>query len=113
VSDVPFDQLPPEERRRIVDEAIELVKSGKKTPAMVEWDGWLKRMQDEFEQRRVQWEEEMRTSDDPEVRLQWAIHQRQKACRHENVPPVKSFYSDEMVQRGVCPDCGVHLLELD
>jgi hypothetical protein len=34
-------------------------------------------------------------------------------CFHCRVPFVKSHYSDELVQRGVCPDCGTHCLELD
>ena len=38
---------------------------------------------------------------------------RRKHCRHDQVPFVKSHYSDEQVQRGTCPDCGVILLELD
>jgi hypothetical protein len=38
---------------------------------------------------------------------------KRKYCRHDQVPFVKSFYSDELVQRGRCPDCDVNLVELD
>lgn len=38
---------------------------------------------------------------------------RKKYCRHDQVPFVKSHYSNEQVQRGNCPDCGCILLELD
>lgn len=35
------------------------------------------------------------------------------SCPHTKVPWVKSQYSDERVQIGACPDCGVILQELD
>lgn len=51
----------------------------------------------------------------PPDELQEQLEQTAKinACQHPRVPLVKSYYSDEMVQRGACPDCHVILLELD
>ena len=34
-------------------------------------------------------------------------------CTHSKVPLRKSQYSDEMLQLGKCPECGMHLQELD
>jgi hypothetical protein len=57
--------------------------------------------------------EEKKDSQDPSDRLEWAVWKKRKTCKHENLPPVKSHYSDEMVMRGRCPDCDVNFLELD
>jgi len=38
---------------------------------------------------------------------------KRETCDHVLVPWVKSYYSDEMVQRGWCPSCKCNLIEMD
>lgn len=109
---VPFDSRSPEEREKIKQEAIEWARS-RQSEFSKEMDRKWKEWDKERDEMRARMEEQMRTSTDPEVMLQWALYQKQLACKHLNVPRVKSFYSEEIVQRGECPDCGVIFQEMD
>ncbi len=69
-----------------------------------------KREQEEYVKFRDQLEQEHLATLTPE---EIGEYYRRKYCRHDQVPFVKSYYSDEQVQRGRCPDCDCNLLELD
>jgi hypothetical protein len=68
---------------------------------------------DDFRKMQEERLRELAKSDDPDVVLAMALWNKQQACSHSKVPIVKSYYSDDMVQRGICPDCNVHMMELD
>jgi hypothetical protein len=100
------------DRRRNSDDP----KERESQAAADKFDAFIENMKREMQERHdegIRRMEAKEFSDDPDERLDWFFWNRMRTCKHDGLPFVKSHYSDEMVKRGRCPDCGLNLLELD
>jgi hypothetical protein len=94
----------------------ETLKKWEEDPAFKEIEAGMKAFDQRMQQLREEHDRAMeakKNSADPAERLEWVLWDKRRTCKHESAPLVKSHYSDEMVRRGQCPECGTHLLELD
>lgn len=101
--------MTPEEQSKIVKGAKDILNNPEHPWMKKTIEQW-KRDHENWNKYREKLEKEYYESLSPLDRI---YYDKQKNCKHENAPFVKSRYSDEKVQRGKCPDCGGILMELD